>query len=131
MAGEIFGGGDEVGEGGFLVHHAAGIVPGLAEFAAAADVGHCGDGSAIDNTENIRVEKHVDGDAVGAVAVEIERALAVEFGGLEVQNGDGNLHAIGRGGVNLFDLIFRGVVSAGNFFLLEQSRSSFFHVVGE
>ena len=37
---QIFGARDEVGKGGLLVHHAAGIVPGLAHLAATANVRH-------------------------------------------------------------------------------------------
>ena len=53
---EVFGGFDEIGEGVELFVHAAGVVPGLAEFAAAADVGDGEGDAAIDEAEAIGIE---------------------------------------------------------------------------
>ena len=106
-------------------------MPRLAHFSAATDVCDCGDDSAIDHAKNIRIEKHVDRDAVRAVSVKIERAGAIEFGAFEVQNGDGDLYSVGRDRIDLFDFILLRIVSAGNFFLLQQSGCAGLHVVGE
>ena len=43
---------DEVGEGVLLMHHAAGVVPGLAEVAAAADVRDGHDDAAIEQARS-------------------------------------------------------------------------------
>ena len=64
---------DEVGEGVELFVHAAGVVPGLAEFAAAADVGDGEGDAAVEQAEAIRIESDGYGDAVAAIAVEKKR----------------------------------------------------------
>src|SRR5262249_55428855 len=71
---ELFGGGDEIGEGVAFVMHSAGVVPGLAEFAATADVGDSEGHATIEKAEAIRVEANRDGDAVAAIAVQQKRS---------------------------------------------------------
>ncbi len=56
VGGEVFDGGDEVGEGVALDEHFAGVVPGLAEVAAAADVSVGDDNAAIEQAEAVGVE---------------------------------------------------------------------------
>jgi len=74
---EMLGGGNEIGEGVELVLHAPGIVPGFAEFAAAADVGDGKDDAAIKKTDAIGTEGNGHGETVAAVAIEEERGAAV------------------------------------------------------
>jgi hypothetical protein len=56
VAGEVFDGCDEVGEGVPLLHQAAGIVPRLAHVAAAADVRVGEDDTTIKQAEAVAVE---------------------------------------------------------------------------
>ncbi len=73
VRGEMLDGGDEVGEGVALLHEAAGIVPGLAHIAAAADVRVGHDHAAIEQAEAVAVEADRQRVAVGAVGVDVER----------------------------------------------------------
>ncbi len=72
MRGEVLDGGDEVGEGVALLHEAAGIVPGLAHVAAAADVRVGHDDAAIEQAEAVAVEADGQRVAVGAVGVDVQ-----------------------------------------------------------
>ena len=47
----MFGAGDEVGEGVYLIHHAAGFAPGFTQFAAAANVRDDIDDAAIEQSQ--------------------------------------------------------------------------------
>ena len=89
---------DEVGEGVAFGHHFAGVVPRVAELAAAADVGVGDDDAAVEQRETCRAEAEWECVAVGAVAVDVERRLAVvvEFVSA-VDEGDGHLRAVVRG----------------------------------
>jgi len=71
-------GGNEIGEGVEFIAHAASVVPGLAEFAAAANVRDGEDDAAVEKAEAIGTESDGHGDAVAAVPVEEERSGAVE-----------------------------------------------------
>jgi hypothetical protein len=53
---QVFGALDEIGESLELLVHAAGVVPGLAEFAATADVGDGEGDTAVDEAEAVRIE---------------------------------------------------------------------------
>ena len=96
-------------------------MPGFAHFAAAANMRDGHGNAAVDQAENIGIETNVVGRAVRAVGSEIHGAFAVLFGVLQMHYGNRDLDAIGSGRVNLLDLIFRAVVTAGDFFLLQQS----------
>ena len=96
-------------------------MPALAHLAAATDVRHCRDCAAIDHAKDVRVEEHVDGDSVGAVAVQIERSGTIELRSFQAQDRDRNLHPVRSYGVDLFHLILLGIVPAGYFLLLQQS----------
>ena len=74
--GQMLDGGDEVGEGVALHQHLAGIVPGLAEVAAAADVRVGHHDAAIEQAEAVGVEADGQRVSIGAVAVDVERILA-------------------------------------------------------
>jgi len=72
---EMVGGSDEIGEGVELVVHAPGVMPGLAEFAATADMGDGKDDAAIEKADMIGAEGNGHGEAVAAVAIERSGAL--------------------------------------------------------
>src|SRR5258708_26143494 len=74
---EMFRGRDEIGEGVALIAHAPGIVPGLAEFAASADVRDSEDDAAVEEAETIRIEIDRHGNTIAAVPVEQQRSAAV------------------------------------------------------
>ena len=63
--------GNEVGEGVALDEHFAGVVPGLAEIAAAADVGIGHNDAAVEQAEAVGAEAERERVAVGAVAVDV------------------------------------------------------------
>ena len=118
--GEVLDGGDEVGEGVALDEHFAGVVPGLAEVAAAADVRIGHDDAAIEQAEAVGAEAERQRVAVGAVAVDVEgiaAGLALVFA---IDEGDGDLDAVGGGGVDALAGVERAVEAAGNFKLLEE-----------
>src|SRR5262249_41993774 len=62
---EVLGAGDEVGEGVQLVHHAAGVVPGFAHFAAAADVHEGHDYAAVEERNARGAESDWKAETVG------------------------------------------------------------------
>ena len=78
MRNEEFSGGNEIGESVEFIAHAAGVVPGFAEFTAAANVRDGEDDAAVEQAEAIRTESDGHRDAVAAVTVEEERSGAVE-----------------------------------------------------
>src|SRR5712664_2114475 len=92
---QVLGGGDEVREGVHLVHHAALVVPLLAQLAAAVDVGHRIADATIDQRKHVGVEPVGNINAIGAVAVEEQRALAVARRALLVEHRDGHPRAVG------------------------------------
>src|SRR5258705_4546055 len=91
----MFGGSDEVGEGVALFVHARGVVPGLAEFAAAAHVRDGVDHATVEQAQAIRTEADWDGDAVAAVAVEKEWCRGVARCVAAINDGERNARAIG------------------------------------
>ncbi len=116
---QVLGAGDEVAERVLLVQHAAGVVPLLAHLAAAADV-RDGDGhAAVHQREAIGIEGVGKGEAVGAVADEEQRALAVAPRGLRVQDGHRHLRATFRRREDALELIAGGIVPRHRL-LLEQ-----------
>ena len=116
----MLGAGDEIGEGVHLAMHAAGIVPGLAEFAAAADVGDGEDHAAVEQTEAIGAERNGHGEAVAAVAVEKERGAAIARGVVAIDDGDGDFGAVGGGGVEALGAVESGIVAAEDRLLLAE-----------
>ena len=76
-------------------------MPGLAHVSAAADVGVGHDDAAVEEAEAVGVEADGERVAVGAVAVYVERV-----GGAAhictVDEGDGNLGAVGGAGPDAF-----------------------------
>src|SRR5262249_62160585 len=64
---ELLAAGDEIGEGVHLVRHAARLVPGLAEIAAAADVRHREDDAAVEERDDVAAAGERRGDAARAV----------------------------------------------------------------
>ena len=127
--GQVLHGGDEVGEGVALDQHLAGVVPGLAQVAAAANVRVGHDHSAIEQAEPVGAEAERQRIAIGTVAVDVERIparLALVFA---IDERDRNLDAVRRGGVNALAGVERAVEAAGNFKLLEQRGCRRGHVV--
>src|SRR5258708_21630205 len=92
----MFGGGDEVDEGVALFVHARGVVPGLAEFAAAAHMGDGVDHAAVEKAQAIRTKVDWDGNAVAAVAVEEQRSAGVARSVAAIDDGERNARAVGR-----------------------------------
>ncbi len=78
--GQVLDGGDEVGEGVALDEHLAGVVPGLAQVAAAADVRIGHHHAAIEQAQPVGAEAERQRVAIGAVAVDVER-IAGPVGG--------------------------------------------------
>ena len=109
---EMAGGSDEIGEGVELVVHAAGVVPGLAEFATAADVGDGEDDAAIEKADAVGAKGNGHGEAVAAVAIEEERGAAIARSAEAIDDGEGNLRAVGSGGVETLAAVEGGVVAA-------------------
>src|SRR5208337_2906608 len=109
---EMIGGSDEIGEGVELVVHAPSVMPRLAEFAAAADVGNGKDDAAIEKADAVGTEGDGHGKAVATVAVEEERGAAVARSAVAVHNGEGDARAVGSCGVEPFAAVQLGVVAA-------------------
>ena len=84
---EILGAGDEIGERVHFSVHAASIMPGLAEFAAAANVSDGEDDAAIEEAEPVGTEGHGHRKAVAAVAVEEKRGGGVAGGVVAIDDG--------------------------------------------
>ena len=78
---------DEIGKGVEFVMHAAGVVPGFAEFTAAADVGDSEDHAAVEKAKAVRIEGHGHGDAVAAVAVQKKRGRGITRCVAAIHNG--------------------------------------------
>ena len=94
---QLLGGGDEVGEGVALELHLAGVVPGVAELATAADMGVGHDDAAVEQREARWAEADGQRVAVGAIAVDVERVGAVAVEGVAaVDDGDGTLTVLIR-----------------------------------
>ena len=120
---ELLGGGDEVGEGVALEGHLAGVVPCVAQFSAAADVGVGHDDAAVEQREARGREAHWEGVAIRPVAVDIEgiggdAAEAVAA----VDDGDGDQSAVGGSDPEALGGVVGGVEAAGDLLLLEQLR---------
>src|SRR5580693_8857502 len=90
---------DKIGKGVEFVMHAPGVVPGFAEFTAAADVGNSEGHAAVEKAEAIRIEGHWHGDAVATVAVQKKRGRGIARGVAAIDNGQRNARAVLRGGV--------------------------------
>src|SRR6267154_962465 len=117
----MFGGGDEVGEGVALFVHARGIVPGFAEFAAAAHVGDGVDHAAVEKAQAIRTEADWDGDAVAAVAVEEQRSAGVAWSFTAIDDREGNARAIRCGRVQALTDVLLWIVPAEDRLLLAEN----------
>ena len=118
---ELFDGGDEVGEGVALEGHLAGVVPRVAQFSSAADVGVGHDDAAVEQREARGAESDWEGVAIRPVAVDIEgidgdAAKAVAA----VDNGDGDQSAVGGGDPEALGCVVGGIEAAGDLLLLEQ-----------
>ncbi len=100
--------------------HAAGIVPGLAEFAAAANVGDSEDDAAVEKAEAIGTEGDGHGDAVAAVTVKQERGAAVAGSVVAVDDRHGDFCAVGGDSVEAFAGVERWIVAAEDGLLLAQ-----------
>jgi len=109
---EVFSGGDEVGESVELLFHAAGVVPSLAEFTPATNMGIGIDDAAVEETQTVGAEIDRDGDAVAAVAIKEERSGAVTRSVFVKDNGDGDASAVRRGGVEALGNVLRGIVAS-------------------
>src|SRR5882724_5159020 len=116
----MFGGGDEVGERVALFVHARSVVPGLAEFAAAAHVGDGVDHAAVEQAQAIRTEADWNGDAVAAVAVEQQRSGGVARGVAAIDDRKGNARAVGRCRVQALADVLPWIVAAEDWLLLAQ-----------
>src|SRR5579863_9043072 len=116
----MFGGRDEIGEGVALMAHAAGIVPGFAEFAAAANVSYGIDDATVEQAKAIRTEIDRHGDAVASVAIKKKRRAAVARCRSFVDERERDSCAVGRYGVNAFTGVERGVVASEDWLLFAQ-----------
>src|SRR5882724_9888484 len=114
----MFGGGDEVGERVALFVHARSVVPGLAEFAAAAHVGDGVDHAAVEQAQAIRTEADWNGNAVAAVAVEEQRSAGVPRSVAAIDDGERNAGAIRRGRVLALADVLLWIVAAEDRLLL-------------
>src|SRR5258708_17538536 len=94
--------------------HAACIVPGLAEFAAAANVGDSEDEAAVEKAEAIGTEGDGHGDAVAAVTVKQERGAAIAGSVVAVDGRDGGFWGVGGGSVEAFAGVERWIVAAAD-----------------
>ena len=128
---QVLGARDEVGERVALLEHAAGIVPALAEVAAAADVGDGEGHAALEQAQPARREHDRVRKAVRAVAREQERARAVARCRRGRDERDGHARAVGRGGVDALGPVTRGLVAAEHLRLLEERQRPRGHVVIE
>src|SRR6266436_1652564 len=117
----MFGGGDKVGEGVALLVHARGVVPGLAEFAAAAHVGDGVDHAAVEKAQAIRTEADWDGNAVAAVAVEEQGSARVARSVAAIDDGEGNPGAVGRCGVQALADVLGWIIAAEDGLLLAEN----------
>ncbi len=115
-----FGAVDEVEEGIFLLHEHAVFAPFFAHFVAAANVGDGVGHAAIEQAQALAGKRGRRADAVGAVAVEEQRRLAVAHEALLVDDGDRHFDAIARGGPEALAGVLLRVVSAEHFLLFQQ-----------
>src|SRR5882757_8978075 len=127
----MFGGGDEVSEGVALFVHACSVVPGLAEFAAAAHVGDGVDHAAVEQAQAIRTEADWYGDAVAAVAVEEQRSAGVARSVAAIDEGERNAGAIGCGRVQALTDVLLWIVAADDGLLLAEDLLAGTQVVVE
>src|SRR5258707_476394 len=100
--------------------HAAGIVPGLAEFAAAANVGDSEDDVAVEKAEAIGTEGDGHGDAVAAVTIKQERGAAIAGSVVAVDDRDGDFCPVGGDSGEAFAGVARWIVAAEDRVLLAQ-----------
>ena len=128
---EVFRAVDEVGEGVLLVHELPVFVPGAAVFLAAADMGERVDEAAIQQAEQAAAETGMGAAAVGAVGIEEERGAAVFHEPFAINERDGNLVAIPRGGVEALGEVVLPVKPPEDGSLLEQGLLPGAHVVVE
>src|SRR5580704_13923631 len=91
---------DEISEGVALDEHFAGIVPWLAQIAAAADMSIGHDYAAIEQAEAVRTESERQRVTVRAVAIDVEGIGAAFSLVLAIDERDGNLDAIRSDGVH-------------------------------
>ena len=117
---QVFGAGDEVGEGVLLGHSPGVQEPAPALVRAATDVGDGIDPAAIDKAQPVCRERGGHGDAVGAVTVEKQRGRTIHGRVAAAQDGDRHhLPIQGRRVQSLDDIVGR-IVARGNFLDLSQ-----------
>ena len=109
------GAGDEIGEGVFLVQQLAVEVPIATHVRPAANVGKGEHDAAVKQRQSGGAEVRVGAEAVGAVAVQEQRRLAILHQALLVDDRQGHLHAIRGGGFDPFADVVLGVEAAGHF----------------
>ncbi len=114
---QIVGHVDEIGEGVFLVHQLAVVIPGAAHFLAAADMGDGDNEAAVHQRDEIRAEHRVGRCAIGAVGVLIERRCAVALEALAVDQRNRHLDTVARRGPDAFGGVVGGVVAGHGLFL--------------
>ena len=120
LARPVFGAVDEVREGVHLLHHPALLAPLLAEFAAAADVGHGVDHAAIEQAEAAGREASATARCRTsrrrrAAAARCRRAPA-----LAIDQRDRHLRAVARRRPDALRLVLRRIVAAEHLLPLEQ-----------
>src|SRR5258708_28203497 len=96
------------------------MLPGLAELAAAANVGNREDEAAVEKVEGIGTEGDGHGDAVAAVTVKQERGAAVAGRVVAVDDRDGDFCAVGSDSVEAFAGVESWIVAAEDGLLLAQ-----------
>src|SRR5205823_907226 len=94
FADEIFGAGNEVGEGIFFLQQLAVLIPLLAKLLAAPDVSDSIDEPPIDQTQAGRRKPSVDAKAVGAVAVKQQWILTVFLYSFAIDNRERDLGSV-------------------------------------
>src|SRR5437762_13818076 len=114
----MFGACDKIRKRVLLLFHAAGVMPGLPQFAAAANVRDREDHSAIQEAQTIRIEIDGHGDAVAAVAVKQQRRSSIARCAAPIDHRDRHLRAVGRRSMKTLTDVLGCIVAAEHWLLL-------------
>src|SRR5438128_3370329 len=125
----MFSASDEVGEGIYLVHHAPGFAPGLAELAAAANVRNYINHSPIQQRQPACGKRWRNRNAVRSVSVKQQRRGTIQLHVSSIGNGHWDLRSVGGRGEDSLAFVIRLIESAGYFLLLQQRCLAGVHVV--
>ncbi len=120
---------DEVGEGVHLMLHAPLLIPRTAQVLAAPDVRQREHEATVQEAQPRDAEGGFHADAVGAVAVQQQRGLAVQGHVAAVHHRDGHTGAVRRGGPGAFAGVVPGIEVAQHLLLLQEGVRAGVHVV--